>query len=209
MLPRDSTSPSRYQSFFCLDSGRPMANFWYMTCATSDGVAIEWDKGDAGMAAFRKWLFTLGLPFSATICTFRDLLYDLFYNNFCRAEFYFSTDHTFPNHFHFSATDTALFFWRNDVFLDFFRKTSQHLCTDTRLTCGTFIWFYCNFWFWQVQLFSSSWTDSNNDNCPSTCLLTSVDGPNIFFLAWSSACKSFRSVPGLKPSGTYIFIPWE
>lgn len=59
-----STSPNRNQSFSCLFRVSSMINFWYMICATRDGVEIEGGKNRGRNRCFYKdlCLFWLFLP---------------------------------------------------------------------------------------------------------------------------------------------------
>ena len=148
---------------------------------------MEWASGDTGTEAFRKLLFSFGLPglphsIHFAICwttCFTTILAGL-YSTSVRTSFLLITFILPPQIPHVSSVgityssissgSPASISWRIPGWRGF-------------RSCG----FTAIFVFERFSCSASSWVDSNNDNCPSTCLETSVDGPNNFFLAWSRA----------------------
>ena len=124
---------------------------------------------------------------SSALCTFRYLLYDLFYFQLCRLEFYFSPDNSFANDFQFSATYIACFFGRNHIFLNLFWQTCQHFFTNTRFSCNT-VMCLDGYFFLLIAKFNCKCLSSVKKRKLSLGLLRAFCGWSIEFLACMKQC---------------------
>ena len=123
----------------------------------------------------------------STLCTFRYLLYDLFYFQLCRLEFYFSPDNSLTNDFQFSATYITCFLCRNYIFLNLFWKTCQHFFTNTRFSCNTVMCFD-GYFFLLIAKFNCKCLSSVKKRKLSICLLRAFCGWAKDFLTCMKQC---------------------